>query len=146
MLHPIFEAEVIARSVRRWVVEPRSVGPARHALRENMLVWGLAETADVAELVLSELFTNALRHATVPSDILIETHFEHLPDGIRIQVHDAGSAAPVPREVPDDAEGGRGLSLVDALTGGRWGVSSRDGAGKAVWAVIPSAAPSAGNG
>ncbi|CAG7650985.1 hypothetical protein SBRY_50496 [Actinacidiphila bryophytorum] len=35
-----------------------------------------------------------------------------------------------------DEEAGRGLALVDALTGGRWGVSDRDGVGKLLWAVL----------
>jgi hypothetical protein len=35
-----------------------------------------------------------------------------------------------------DAERGRGLTLVDALTRGSWGASQRDGVGKAVWAVL----------
>ncbi|WP_232792191.1 ATP-binding protein [Actinacidiphila yeochonensis] len=137
-LSPIFETKVLASSVQRWVMDPRSAGEARHALRERMGVWGLADSADVAELVLSELFTNALRHSKAPSDRLIETHFEQLPDGVRIQVHDAGDSVPISREAPDDAEGGRGLSLVDALSGGRWGVAGRDGVGKAVWAVVPA--------
>jgi hypothetical protein len=34
-----------------------------------------------------------------------------------------------------DAESGRGLALVDALTGGQWGVAGRVGVGKMVWAV-----------
>jgi serine/threonine-protein kinase RsbW len=51
-------------------------------------------------------------------------------------VHDANATWPVIEEPTDDAESGRGLALVAALTGDRWGVSDRDGFGKRVWAVV----------
>lgn len=54
---------------------------------------------------------------------------------MRIEVHDAGGLTPEFREALADEEGGRGLGLVDVLTGGAWGVSDRDGPGKAVLAV-----------
>lgn len=92
--------------------------------------------ADVAELVLSELFTNAVRHARGPADRLVETRYERLPDGtLRIEVHDANSLRPERQEPSKDADSGRGLALVDELTSGRWGVSERLGVGKLVWAV-----------
>jgi hypothetical protein len=40
------------------------------------------------------------------------------------------------KQAEDNEESGRGLALVDALTGARWGVSERDGIGKLVWAVV----------
>ncbi|MFJ2632594.1 hypothetical protein ACIO6U_11655 [Streptomyces sp. NPDC087422] len=54
---------------------------------------------------------------------------------VRIEVHDAGSGKPERVRASASAESGRGLDLVDALTGGEWGVSDRDGVGKMVWAV-----------
>jgi serine/threonine-protein kinase RsbW len=122
--------------VRRWPRSARCVGTARHELRRELEARGLSQLADPAELVLSELFTNAVRHARVPRDRLIETRFERLVGGVRIEVHDADEARPVLREVSADGECGRGLALVDALTGGRWGVGERKGVGKLVWAVI----------
>lgn len=49
-------------------------------------------------------------------------------------MHDANENRPELRQLSADAESGRGLALVDALTGGRWGVSGRAGVGKLVWA------------
>jgi hypothetical protein len=102
--------------------------------------WGMGGVADTAELVLWELFTNAVRHAAGPVDRLVETRYERLPNGtLRIEVHDASDLRPRLRETSTDAESGRGLALVDVLTGGRWGVSDRLGVGKRVWAVCDGA-------
>lgn len=54
---------------------------------------------------------------------------------MRIEVHDSDRNRPERREPSADDDSGRGLALVDALTGGRWGVSGRAGIGKLVWAV-----------
>ncbi|MFG1810328.1 ATP-binding protein [Streptomyces sp. NPDC049040] len=124
--------------VSRWPLTGHSVGRARHELRAALSGWGLDHLADPAELVLSELLTNAVRHARTPAGRLVETRYERLPQGggIRIEVHDANDRMPQMRRPADDDEGGRGLALVDALTGRRWGVSSRQGVGKLVWALV----------
>lgn len=121
--------------VKSWPHGPRSVGHARHLLVQSLNTWGLAHLSDAAELVLSELVTNSVRHARTPSGRRIATRFERLPGGVRIEVHDANATRPERREPSSDAESGRGLVLVDAVTGGNWGVSDRDGVGKLVWAV-----------
>ncbi|MFC4034478.1 ATP-binding protein [Streptomyces polygonati] len=128
--------------VRRWRPAPRHVAEARAELRRELDGWGQGAVSDLAELVLSELFTNALRHARTPGDRLIETRYERTPGGVRIEVHDADETRPFLRKLSADvdAESGRGLGLVDALTGGRWGVSRRDGVGKLLWAVVSDCA------
>jgi hypothetical protein len=64
----------------------------------------------------------------------IGTRFFRLAGGgVGIEVHDASSAN-TPEELL--TEHGRGLPLVAAPTGGRWGVRQRDGVGKLVWAHI----------
>jgi anti-sigma regulatory factor (Ser/Thr protein kinase) len=130
--------------VMRWARSSRHVASARHELRRALDGWGLVGLADAAELVLSELFANALPHARIPRDRLIETRYERIPDGVRIEVHDADETWPVLRKPSADAESGRGLALVDALTHGRWGVSGREGVGKLLWAVVAEDFPSAG--
>jgi serine/threonine-protein kinase RsbW len=122
--------------VTRWPLTGRSVGRARRELRGTLGAWGLDHLTDPAELVLSELLTNALRYARTPAGRLVETRFERTADGVRIEVHDANDRLPQMRRAADDDEGGRGLALVDALTGRRWGVSSRQGVGKLVWALV----------
>ncbi|MEE4541705.1 ATP-binding protein [Streptomyces sp. V4-01] len=111
---------------------------ARHELAAALAGWGLAELEDAASLVLSEPMTNALRHARVPQRE-IGTYVARLPcgrGGVRIEVHDASPAKPEARASAPDDEGGRGLALVDTLTGGRWGVADRPGPGKLVWAEL----------
>ncbi|MFD3519205.1 ATP-binding protein [Streptomyces sp. NPDC058653] len=103
-----------------------------------MAGWGLSTLEDSAVLVLSELVTNAVLHARVPAGREIETRFLPtgfpVPDGLRIEVHDASALRPYRRKDDPDACDGRGLPIVDALADA-WGVSERDGVGKLVWAL-----------
>jgi anti-sigma regulatory factor (Ser/Thr protein kinase) len=121
---------------RLWPPAPLTVGRARQFLARHLDAWGLQQLTDSAELVVSELVTNAVRHAHPPYGNVISTRFERLESGVRIEVHDANNSKPEPREASAEEESGRGLGLVDALTGGHWGVSDRTGPGKVVWACI----------
>ncbi len=119
----------------RWPADPVCVGMARRLLLRHLGQWDMTALADTAALVLSELATNSVRHAAGPGDRLIETRFQRLSDGsLRIEVHDADETRPERREPSAEADSGRGLLLVEALTGGRWGVSDREGVGKLIWA------------
>jgi serine/threonine-protein kinase RsbW len=123
-------------AVHRWTHHPRCVRQARSNLREVLHAWGLEELTDSAQLVLSELLTNAVRHARYPLGREIETRYEREAGAVRIEVHDANEKWPVLQKVPADVETGRGLALVDAVTCARWGVSKRQGVGKLMWAVV----------
>lgn len=118
-----------------WPCSRRSVGLARHQLADVLDGWELAELADVAALVLSELMTNAVLHARVPGR-MVETWIIRQGDCVRIEVHDASDERPELHKATDDDEGGRGLALVDELTNRRWGTSERRGVGKLVWAQV----------
>lgn len=98
-------------------------------------VWGLAALRDAAVLVLSELLTNAGRHARVSPGREIETRFLSVGGGLRIEVHDGSEILPQEREPDVDACEGRGLLLVNALADA-WGIGGRDGPGKVVWAQL----------
>jgi anti-sigma regulatory factor (Ser/Thr protein kinase) len=130
-----------ASLVTRWPRHARSVSLARGALRRELVAWELQNVSEAAELVLSEVLTNALRHARGPGDAYVETRFTRLPTGVRIEVLDPDETPPVIRTPSRDDEGGRGLALVDAITGGRWGVAARDGGGKCVWAEVADSGP-----
>jgi anti-sigma regulatory factor (Ser/Thr protein kinase) len=127
--------------VRRWPRSARCVGVARQELRQELEAWGLSRLAETAELVLSELFGNAVRHACPPRGRLIETRYERALGGVRIEVHDANENWPELRKANADEECGRGLLLVDALTGSRWGVSERDGWGSGYGLSSPTRIP-----
>ncbi|MFF8918631.1 ATP-binding protein [Streptomyces sp. NPDC015032] len=105
----------------------------RRILRLYLTVWDLLDVADAAELALTELIANVVRH--VPGR-RCQTFIFRLPaGGVRVEVADG--CPELPRAVMGDAdaldEGGRGLVLVDAVTD-RWGAEPRrDGRGKTVW-------------
>ncbi|GHH94930.1 ATP-binding protein [Streptomyces capillispiralis] len=116
----------------------RSVPRARAALHAVLGEWGVGqETLDTAELVLSELVTNALR-VPAPGDRQVGVRISRsVADGLlRIEVSDAGGGRPEVREPGDDETGGRGLLLVAALAH-RWGYERRTaGIGKTVFAEL----------
>ncbi|MBA2808740.1 ATP-binding protein [Streptomyces sp. KM273126] len=110
--------------------EPGAVRAARAAVRDRLRGWGLDSLADVTALLVSELVTNALRHATGPIGVRLSR--PTAPLGVLL-VEVSDSLPDPPRTLaphPDD-EGGRGLQLV-ASSSRAWG--TRPGtAGKTVW-------------
>ncbi|WP_328673433.1 ATP-binding protein [Streptomyces sp. NBC_00322] len=121
--------------VCRWARHPRCVGLARVELRKALAAWGLAKIEDTALVVLSELVTNAVRHAHVSPGREIETRFLVVGDDLRIEVHDAADGWPHKHVATNSSECGRGLVLVSVLAD-QWGVSERGGVGKSVWALM----------
>ncbi|GAA5703713.1 PAS sensor protein [Streptomyces avermitilis] len=121
-----------AESVGDWTLprEPRSVGRAREYARGQLVSWGLEPLVDTAELLVSELVTNALRYGEG------EIRLRLLLDRTLVcEVWDAGLVQPRRRRARDTDEGGRGLQLVGLLSAG-WG-SRRTPRGKTVWFELP---------
>ena len=127
-----------------WVEDPRrslqmtlpaadpSVRLARQATRAVLTAWRLAHVEETAVLLVSELVTNAVRHARGTDVVTVDLHAERT--WLRIEVLDTDRHWPQPR-VPDRFdESGFGFVLVDALAG-RWGVRETE-TGKAVWAEL----------
>jgi hypothetical protein len=87
--------------------------------------------ADDAQLVVSELATNAVMHAGTPFSVAVRC------DGsaVRISVHDRSSIQPVMRDADPCAPSGRGLRLIAMVSRG-WGVEYGPD-GKSVWAELP---------
>ena len=107
---------------------PQSVGQARHFVTD--VLGGLSkEIADRAAVMISELATNAIRHAGTDFVVRIE-RTEQL---VCIEVVDGGVGKPSLRHAQPRDRSGRGLRIVDVLSD-EWGVR-RDGSGrgKAVW-------------
>lgn len=88
----------------------------------------------VAELLTSELATNALRHAATSFRIAVV-----VADTVRIEVWDGSTEMPRLRPTPLDAEAGRGLHIL-AVLATAWGVDVV-GAGKVVWCELPASGP-----
>jgi serine phosphatase RsbU (regulator of sigma subunit) len=121
------------RSSRRLPPTSASVFLARRSARQVLREWGVEPgVVDVAELVVSELASNAARQSEDPIDVVLALPGPYL----RIEVADTSHRMPAlpAEEVDADATSGRGLLLVDALAS-RWGVHS-DGLAKRVWAEL----------
>lgn len=123
-------------AVRR--ADLRAVADTRRRLRDQLRQWGVATLTDTAELLTTEIVTNALQH-TGGGAVLTATLTPGPARRLRVEVHDSLARRPPPRPRPsDDATSGRGLLLVEALAD-TWGVHTR-GAGKVVWFEIAAAA------
>ena len=75
--------------------------------------WGIAEHTGLAELIVTELVTNAVRHAEGP----IEVRVSYACGDLWAEVHDQGTGRPVRQHATTDDEQGRGLELFDGLIG-----------------------------
>ncbi|MFH8386575.1 ATP-binding protein [Kitasatospora sp. NPDC018058] len=113
---------------------------ARHLLRAYLAALPTGDRySDIAELLLGELFANAVQHSDAPTDRLIEIRFALIDDRLRLEVHDAGSGRPTLHPTTPDDERGRGLFLVNELAES-WGCCPRAGGiGKFVWALVAPA-------
>ncbi|MGW6791943.1 ATP-binding SpoIIE family protein phosphatase [Streptomyces chartreusis] len=124
-----------ADRVATWELEadPAVVARARSDVSRKLTDWGLEELAFVAELVVSELVTNAIRYGRPP----IRLRLIH-DRSLLCEVSDAGSTTPHLRRARVFDEGGRGLLLVAQLAG-QWGTRHAR-RGKTVWAELSETA------
>lgn len=116
---------------------PSAVPCARGHVRSVAHEWGLADLADTAALLASEIVTNAgqasgsLRTAGPP---VVRLRVTSDGETLVIRVWDASQATPVRQEAGPGDDSGRGLMIIEALSAG-WG-SYREADGKVVWATI----------
>lgn len=115
----------------RHTARPAAIGRARHDVEDALAETDLDPgTSGDLMLLVSELVTNAVRHACSED---FEVRLEVKPDLLRLEVHDGGDGFE-PRIAPsEDGGGGYGLFLVDRLAD-RWGVE-RD-AGGVIWLEV----------
>jgi anti-sigma regulatory factor (Ser/Thr protein kinase) len=116
--------------------QPRSVCQARTAVRRALAAWGMAELTCDAELLVSELVTNAVEHADGPS-----IGFALRPEAdatgyaaLICEVSDSSPVRPLPQAPADGAERGRGLAIVAALAATSGVRASPDG--KTAWFTL----------
>lgn len=119
------------------VLEATSLAPrqARAHTTAALEQWGFADRLDVALLLVSEVVTNAVRHAGTD----LRLHLRPSGSILYIEVADGDARVPRVQDQRLDDEGGRGLHLVEAFAS-RWGVrpTSR---GKVVWLELAAASP-----
>jgi serine phosphatase RsbU (regulator of sigma subunit)/anti-sigma regulatory factor (Ser/Thr protein kinase) len=115
--------------VAEWRIslDPAEVGRARAVVREQLHDWGLGRLADGAELMVSELVTNAVRHShSRPVELRLVRG-----DSLLCEVDDDDHDLPNLSSAGPTDEHGRGLRVVSTLAR-EWG-ASRTKAGKTVW-------------
>lgn len=110
------------------VTAPRA---AREFLAEACCGSHDSQVVEEAQLLVSELVTNAVRYGAPPIELQVRCAGE---DTLQVRVRDSERKAPQPKDVGLDAEGGRGLMLVD-LVSEAWGHED-DHDGKAVWFTL----------
>lgn len=115
-----------------------SIPAARHFTIDTLRQWDVAGRCEDIALVVSELLTNALRHASPdPVGACCPIQLGLLQPGpcILCAVADPSEQVPVPREPDYLAETGRGLHVISALSD-KWGYTQPGAAGKVVWAMF----------
>ncbi|MDL4773576.1 MULTISPECIES: ATP-binding protein [Thermomonosporaceae] len=115
---------------------PSSVAVARKRLSSELVASGVFESVvDDASVIISELLSNALRHARPLPSGQIRVSWTRRDDLLEVEVSDGG-AMTEPRRGPGTLSslGGRGLGIVEALSEG-WGVRHDNGS-TTVWAVL----------
>ncbi|MGW7817810.1 SpoIIE family protein phosphatase [Streptomyces puniciscabiei] len=118
-----------AEHVAEWRLQadPREVRRARRLVRERLIAWGLPQAVETAELLVSEVVTNAVRHAvSEPVGLrLVRT------DALLFEVTDDEPGLPEMLGAEPYDESGRGLRVVSRLAR-EWGASA-SGHRKTVW-------------
>jgi anti-sigma regulatory factor (Ser/Thr protein kinase) len=124
---------------------PSAVKLSRTLVHVTLKHWRLERLVDDAELVVSELVTNAVKATGITarepswSDqehlATIHVRLTHLESAIVIEVWDRDHTPPKPADAAPDAETGRGLAIVEALCV-RWDYFPAIGGGKVVWAEL----------
>jgi len=104
---------------------------ARQALRTILTGWGLHDRdwLDTAEVIVSELVSNAVRHGGGCLAFMADMHDQQ----VTVSAADGSEVLPERRDPTTD--GGRGLMLIELLCA-RWGVDHNYQGGKRVWAVL----------
>ena len=117
-----------------------SVRAARYFTLVTLRRWGTAHSSQDIAIVVSEMVTNALRHALPgPGDAgprgPVRLGLLQQGPWVLCAVADPGTAVPVPRTAGSLAEAGRGLQMICAFSD-LWGCTTPGEAGKVVWAMF----------
>ncbi|MEO3813553.1 ATP-binding protein [Sphaerisporangium sp. B11E5] len=112
---------------------PASASEARHHVRATLTIWRLPHLIDTAQLIVSELITNAVKATTTcPVRLTLDPSPPHL----LIEVWDPDPTPPSPRTPSPLDEGGRSLFLVETLAAA-WGHHTTPH-GKTAWCTLPT--------
>lgn len=130
------QTEITGRQLRHAVrrADLPAVAEVRRLLREHLRMWGVPALVDTAELLTTELVTNALQHTGDGAVVVVGLDPGASAMRLRVEVHDTVTRRPRLRDgaaEDDQSTSGRGLLLVEVLADA-WGVHAM-GTGKVVW-------------
>ena len=146
----VVQKVVIRKHYTELSVHPMAASFARSHVERVLVAWGFAELIEVAQLIASELVTNAIKAAEVTKPTDGEIHMYgsfaealkyiwiglyEIRDYVVIEVWDASREPPKLKSPTLDEEGGRGIQLVEMLAA-RWGYRWPKTGGKIVWAAL----------
>lgn len=122
------------RCVLPFEAAPAEVGLLRRTAAKQLSRWGVPVAIDEAELLVTELATNVVKHVGVGSSATLVLEWGR--GRLRVEVHDKSPVLPSTRTADCEQECGRGLHLVSAMAAD-WG-AVLTAAGKAVWCEVPT--------
>ncbi|MFE3824122.1 ATP-binding protein [Streptomyces sp. NPDC059092] len=123
------ETPLRTRYVLPFVAAPIELHMLRRTVREQLREWNASTLSDEAQLAVTELATNVIKH--VGSDTPATLVLEPAEDRLRIEVHDTSQKVPTRQPQNCGQECGRGLHLLAAMAMD-WGAAVT-ATGKAVW-------------
>lgn len=115
---------------RRFLPIPQAGARSRELVRERCAAWGVESVSEDAQMVVTELVSNAVEHAGTPLDVIVTLS----DDSLHLAVHDGDPTPPQPQPVSLGRSRGRGLRLIESVAAS-WGSVLAD-TGKVVWATL----------
>ncbi|WP_323178297.1 ATP-binding protein [Streptomyces sp. NBC_00620] len=120
--------------VHQFVAQPGELSQLRRMLKLRLILWGLHDHVDAAQICVSELATNVIQHVGEGTPVTLRVALSE--PYLRMEVEDPDARAlPTLLAASSALESGRGMALVDTLTDHRWGVFLRGGS-KVVWCEL----------
>ncbi|MFJ5719812.1 ATP-binding protein [Streptomyces sp. NPDC093149] len=122
------------RNVLPFEAAPASLRGLRRRVRSQLGAWGMLAVADDAELVVTELATNVIKHVGEGAPAILV--LEPVAECLRIELHDTDYRVPELASMSCEEECGRGLHLLAGIAVD-WGTVLTS-TGKAVWCELPA--------
>ncbi|MFD3803260.1 ATP-binding protein [Streptomyces sp. NPDC058618] len=123
-----------SRCVLPFTAEPGELRLLRRLVRDQLAAWGLPALADDAQLAVTELTANVIKHVGAGTSATLVMESAPTEARLRVEIHDKSHTTPVVEWPSCEEESGRGLHLLAALAVD-WG-TVLTATGKAVWCEL----------
>lgn len=128
MCSPVFVQQTVNET---YLSEASSVSLTRRQVDKALQAWGHDELCDTAQMLISEMATNAVRHCTGAT---FSVNVSLAEDSLCLAVQDSSPRLPQVNHSDDDQENGRGMMIITMIAD-TWGVHEH-ASGKTVWAHL----------